>query len=111
MERGIYQKLMELGQELMKGYFAHKGTGDQGSELVARGEVFKRQADLRGKDYFSIFGKLKVPRTYYHALGQRGICPLDEAAQLPERCYSYLLQEWISVFSLKDSWLFGFSRG
>ena len=64
MERGIYQKLMELGQELMKGYFANKGTGDQGSEMVARGEVFKRQADLRGKDYFSIFGKLKVPRTY-----------------------------------------------
>ena len=103
VERGIYQKLMELGQELMKGYFAHKGTGDQGSEMVARGEVFKRQADLRGKDYFSIFGKFKVPRTYYHSPGQEGICPLDEAAQLPERCYSYLLQEWMSLFSVKDS--------
>ena len=67
MERAIYQKLMELGQELLKGYFAHKGTGDRGSEIVARGEVFKRQADLRGKDYFSIFGKLKVPRKMFVA--------------------------------------------
>jgi hypothetical protein len=29
--------------------------------------------------------------------------PLDAQANLPERSYSYLLQEWMDLFSLRDS--------
>jgi len=43
----------------------------------------------------SVFGKLKVPRTCYRTEGMKGVMPLDAQANLPERCYSYLLQEWM----------------
>ena len=29
--------------------------------------------------------------------------PLDAEANLPERCYSYLLQEWMDLFSIRES--------
>ncbi len=58
---------------------------------------------MRGHDYFSVFGKIKVPRTYYHGEGQPGVMPSDASADLPARCYSYLLQEWMDTQSIRDS--------
>ena len=28
--------------------------------------------------------------------------PLDAKANLPSRCYSYLLQEWMNIFDIRD---------
>jgi hypothetical protein len=50
--------------------------------------VLQRANELRGQDYFSVFGKFKVPRSYYHCEGESGVFPLDAQADLPERCYS-----------------------
>ena len=35
-----------------------------------------------------------------HARGA-GIFPLDAQVNLPERCYSYFLQEWMTVFEVE----------
>lgn len=103
MESTIFEKLRKIGLAAMKCYFAAKGTGDVGPELsLADGTVLKRESGFRGRDYFSVFGKLKVPRTCYRAVGHRGLMPLDARANLPKRCYSYLLQEWMDVLSLRD---------
>jgi hypothetical protein len=56
---------------------------------------------LRGRDYFSLFGKFKVARTCYRAPGEPGIFPLDAQVNLPKRCYSYFLQEWMTVFEVE----------
>jgi len=64
----------------------------------------KKAPGLYGRDYFSVFGKVKVPRTCYRAEGESGVMPLDAAADLPERCYSYLLQEWMDLLSIRDSY-------
>lgn len=104
MEKETFSRLMRIGLCAMKGYFAEKGTGDVGEELeIEPGVVLKRESSLRGRDYFSVFGKLKVPRTYYHSEGRQGAMPLDAQANLPERCYSYLLQEWMDLFSIRDT--------
>lgn len=103
MESTIFSRLQKIGLAAMKCYFAEKGTGDIGAELVlSEGLVLKRERALRGRDYFSVFGKLKVPRTCYRAVGHRGVMPLDAQANLPHRCYSYLLQEWMDLLSLRD---------
>ncbi|PIE63039.1 MAG: hypothetical protein CSA25_02290, partial [Desulfobacter postgatei] len=60
---------------------------------LENGVILKRKSRLHGKDYFSILGKFKVPRTCYRLKGFCGIMPLDAQADLPDRCYSYLLQE------------------
>jgi hypothetical protein len=104
MEQEVFSRLMRIGLHAMTCYFAEKGTGDVGEELVLEhGTVLRKERTLRGRDYLSVFGKLKVPRTYYRGDGQPGVLPLDAQADLPERCYSYLLQEWMDLLSIRES--------
>jgi hypothetical protein len=60
-----------------------------------------REKPLRGRDYFSIFGTFKVARTCDRTPGEPGIFPLDAQVNLPERCDSYVLQEWMTVFEVE----------
>ena len=104
IEKEIFSRVVKIGLCAMRTYFAEKGSGDVGDELEIEKDVFlKRESCLRGRDYFSVFGKLKVPRTCYRKAGMEGVMPLDAKANLPERCYSYLLQEWMDLFSLRDT--------
>jgi hypothetical protein len=104
MEQEIFDRVMRIGLAAMKGYFARKGTGDVGDDLtLPDGTVATKAEALRGHDYFSVFGKFKVPRTAYQRCGHPSVMPLDAQAELPERCYSYLLQEWMDHLSIRDS--------
>jgi hypothetical protein len=103
MERAIFAKLMRIGLSAMKGYLAEKGTGDVGEELKVEGVVMKKESLLRGRTYYSVFGKLEVPCSCYRAEGHEGVRPLDAQANLPERSYSYVLQEWMDLLCLRDS--------
>jgi hypothetical protein len=101
-EKGIFKRLLPIGLAAMKLYFAQRGTGDAGPAITrADGEMLPREKPLRGRDYFSIFGKFKVARTCYRMPGKPGIFPLDAQVNLPERCYSYFLQEWMTVFAVE----------
>lgn len=61
MEQQIFSNVMKIGCIAMQGYFAAKGTGDMGPEICSENaDVFKRENGLRGKNYFSIFGKFKI---------------------------------------------------
>lgn len=104
IELSIFERMLKIGNTAMKCYFAAKGTGDVGASYITENKsVLKKDSQLRGRQYFSVFGKLTVPRSYYHLKGQQGICPLDAAVNFPERCYSYLLQEWMNLCSIRDS--------
>ena len=104
MEKNIFQLALKIALSGMKYYFAQKGTGDIGPELKLDNDVIlKRESRLHGRDYFSIFGKFKVPRTCYRLEGYCGIMPLDAQADLPDRCYSYLLQETMDYLCIRDS--------
>ena len=101
-EKGIFKRLLPIGLAAMKLYFAQRGTGDMGPAITrADGETLPREKRLRGRDYFSIFGKFKVARTCYRTPGEPGIFPLDAQVNLRERCYSYFLQEWMTVFEVE----------
>jgi hypothetical protein len=101
-EKGIFKRLLPIGLAAMKLYFAERGTGDVGPAVTrADGEILPREKLLRGRDYFSLFGKFKVARTCYRTPGEPGIFPLDAQVNLPERCYSYFLQEWMTVFAVE----------
>jgi len=104
MEHAIFSKIMQIGFAAMKCYFAAKGTGDVGDEFIfEEGTVATKGDTLGGRDYFSVFGKFSVPRTVYRAYARPGVMPLDAQADLPERCYSYLLQEWMDHLSIRES--------
>jgi len=108
IEKSIFSRIMAIGLAAMKGYFAAKGTGDIGDVLQFEdGTSLKKEKRLLDKNYFSVFGKLSVPRACYRAEGIEGVMPLDAQADLPERSYSYLLQEWMDLLSIRDSFLEG----
>jgi hypothetical protein len=101
-EKGIFKRLLPIGLAAMKLYFAQRGTGDVGPAVMrADGVVLPRERKLRGRDYFSLFGKFAVARTCYRMPGEPGIFPLDAQVNLPERCYSYFLQEWMTLFEVE----------
>lgn len=104
MEQDIFARVMQIGLTAMKSYFAVKGTGDVGETFtLTDGTEATKATGLRGRDYFSVFGKFKVPRTAYQRFGRVSVMPLDAQADLPERCYSYLLQEWLDHLSIRES--------
>jgi len=104
MEQSIFSRIMAIGLSAMKGYFAEKGTGDVGNVLeLEGGTTLKKEKRLLSKNYISVFGKLGVPRTCYRTNGLKGVMPLDAQANIPERSYSYLLQEWMDLLSIRDS--------
>ena len=101
-EKGIFKRLLPIGLAAMQLYFAQRGTGDVGPAVTqADGVILPREQTLRGRDYFSLFGKFAVPRTCYRTPGEPGIFPLDAQVNLPARCYSYFLQEWITMFAVE----------
>ena len=101
-EKGIFKRLLPMGVAAMKLYFAQRGTGDVGPAITrADGMILPREQKRRGRDYFSLFGTFAVARTCYRRPGEPGIFPLDAQVNLPERCYSYFLQEWMAVFEVE----------
>jgi hypothetical protein len=60
--------------------------------------------DLRPTTYFSVFGKIRFRRHYFHASGQEGFCPLDAELSLPSRCYSDLLRDWAEYSITTESY-------
>jgi len=104
MEKCIFRMIQRIGLAAMKYYFATKGTGDVGGELkLDTGLNLQKESGLRGRDYFSVFGKVKVPRSCYRLEGVGGVMPLDAQVDFPDRCYSYLLQELMDLSSIRDS--------
>lgn len=103
MEVGIKKYLNRIGVAAFKGYFAQKGTGDIGDTIkMEDGTVLKKESQFRQKTLFTSFGKLDVPRTCYRCKGKPGIMPLDAQANLPEKSYSYVLQEYMDILCIRD---------
>ena len=111
MEEAVFKKLLPIGLAAMKVYFAEKGTGEQGEAIVREdGTILPKESGLRKKNYISLFGVIPVPRTCYRKLGEAGVFPLDQEANLPERAYSYYLQEWMNRLSIDHAFQEGAAR-
>ena len=101
-EKGIFKRLLPIGLAAMKLYFAQRGTGDVGPAVTrADGVILPREKQLRGRDYCSLCGTCAVARTCDRTPGEPGIFPLDAHVNLPERCDSYVLPEWMTVFAVE----------
>jgi len=101
-EKGLFKRLRPMGLAAMKLYFAERGTGDVGPAVIqADGVVLARESKRRRRNYVSLFGKVAVARTCYRTPGEPGIFPLDAQVNLPKRCDSYFLQEWMTWFEVE----------
>ena len=104
VERHILSMVMAVGKAALEEFVVAKGTGYAGKEIVdARGNRCP-YARNRNCAYRSIFGTIPIRRAYYHATGSPGTFPLDRELNLPERGYSYLVQEFSSHLAVTMSY-------
>ena len=104
VERKVLSMVMEVGREALIDFVTAKGTGYSGQEVVdSEGSRLPYVRD-RERAYRSVFGTIKIKRAYYQAKGEDGFFPLDGALNLPERGYSYLLQEISSKLAMNASY-------
>ncbi len=83
IEREIFKRCMGIGKEIED----------------KEGKKYKRH-DKVTREYFSIFGKIKVERTRYWRKGESLIIALDSQCNLPKRSYSYYLQDIMNSLSI-----------
>ncbi len=97
VERGLWQRLLQLGRTALGHFFALQGTGDKGDTVtLPDGQTCERLPQLHSRRYVSIFGAFTLARTVYGSReGQKiPFVPLDNRLQLPESVFSYVLQDW-----------------
>jgi len=93
VERRLFKEGLKVMLDLLAAYFEAKEGGDVGRAVEAEsGERLPRER-LKRRQYLTVFGELRLRRWYYHEDGASGLCPLDEEGNLPQRKYSYFVQE------------------
>lgn len=104
VERRLLSLVMAVGRAALEAFVAVKGTGYAGKEIAdAQGGRCSYVRD-RTCAYRSIFGTIPIRRAYYQATGSPGIFSLDRELNLPERGYSYLVQEFSSRLAVTMSY-------
>jgi hypothetical protein len=93
VEKQLFRMLLEMGKTLLEEVIARHGSGRVEQVITEAGQRLLYQDD-KMTTYLSIFGKVEIWRAYYWAKGQEGVYPLDAQLNLPQRCYSYLLDDW-----------------
>jgi len=112
-EAQVEEQLALRGRELLRlllqAHLRQRGTGQVGPALRVFAAPAAATPDQAGagaaegvrhgakrrheRTLHTTLGEVTVERTAYAAAGQASVCPLDEQLQLPERSFSYPLQE------------------
>lgn len=97
VERELFAGVLNLGLLLLNVVLAEKGTGKMPAGETTRARTGEELPyhSIKTVSYLSVFGEASIRRAYYWRKGAtEGCCPLDGELNLPERRFSYLLQEW-----------------
>jgi len=95
VEEKIFRALLKIGNTALAAFIEKKGTGED-----AYGDEIHSYAEKNWK-YISIFGSVPIPRAYFwNRAGGSGEFPIDEELNLPEKHYSYLLQNWNQLLAV-----------
>jgi hypothetical protein len=112
VERGLFERLLQLGLSLLTAHVAAHGDGGAGDTATAPdGQACRKLPDPHDRTYRSVFGPLTIRRAAYGSrAGQKIVwVPLDARLGLPEGEFSYLLEDWCQRFCLRGA--FAEARG
>lgn len=94
VEKDLFRYVLRLGHAFLCEVIARHGTGKVEGPINVGEDKLPYHMD-KETTYQSVFGEVKINRAYYWSKGEEGICPLDAELNLPERRYSYLLDQWV----------------
>jgi len=95
VEEEIFRSLLKVGNSALAAFVEKKGTGENayGDEMHCHSQ--------KKWDYISIFGKVAITRAYFWNKEKGGgVFPIDEELNLPEKHFSYLLQNWNQLLAV-----------
>lgn len=106
VEKGLWQRLLELGRLMLQEFVEQQGTGDLGPTTEHEGKSLRRLEFSHKKRYVSVFGEISIERTVYgtRESQKHELIPLDARLNLPESDFSFLLQEWSQGFCVQGSY-------
>jgi hypothetical protein len=105
VERQTLDRLLKVGYELLEGYIGRCGDGDLGAILQKEETTLSRLPEKRRRRYVSIFGEHTFEQyVYAHREGQKiEHVEVDQRLGLPEGEFSYVIQDWLQRFCIKES--------
>src|SRR5438128_1345518 len=109
VEETIFRNLLVIGRWLLQAFWDMAGTGDVGPTLTVAGDSasdpdqeLPRLDQPRKRSSLSIFDEIAIARTCY-GHDRVEAAPLDAQLHLPQRQYSYWLQQWLGSFVVDDA--------
>jgi len=105
VERGLLALLLKLGFELMEVLIGRCGDGDLGETIEREGQPLQRLSEPRQRRYVSIFGEHRFTQYVYAPRDGQKIeeRPVDRQLGLPSGEFSYVVQDWLQRFCVKES--------
>ena len=110
VERGLFERLLQLGFSLLTAHVAAHGDGDVGDTATAPdGPTCRKLPEPHDRIYRSVFGPLTIRRAAYGSREGQKIAwvPLDARLGLPAGEFSYLLEDWSQRFCLRGAFAEG----
>jgi hypothetical protein len=104
-ERETFAILLKIGFEVVQEFIARLGNGDLGKTFEDDDRTLRRSQKMHERRYVSVFGEHRFDRyVYAQREGQRiELMPVDEQLGLPAGDFSYVLQDWLQRFTIKES--------
>jgi hypothetical protein len=106
VERGLFDRLLALGQKLFQAFLKLVGPGDFGATVTLDdGRLVHRSAEQHERRLLTVFGDCVVSRWVYaqRAKAKVELAPTDQRLQLPASEVSYLLQEWDQLLGVEQA--------
>lgn len=103
VEEGIYRGLLRLGRILLEIFVLAVGTGKQGETIYGQDGAPFRYVGDSPKEYLSLFGEITIIRAHYARERRAGLFPLHGVLNLPERKYSYAVQNRVACEAAQNT--------
>jgi hypothetical protein len=106
VERGLFDRLLALGQTLFQAFLRLVGPGDLGVSIpLPDGRLVQRSPEPHVRRLLTVFGEFLVSRWVYaqYENAKIELVPTDQRLQLPASAVSYLLQEWDQLLGVEQA--------
>jgi hypothetical protein len=110
IERGVLDKVLDLGRAAVELFLAAQGDGDLGPSVQTQdGRVLQRSDAVEKRPLRTVFGEQTL-KAYVYASGSKRkieLRPIDARINLPAGKASYLLQDFSQLFCVEKAFAVG----
>jgi hypothetical protein len=106
VERGLFERVLELGKMLFQTFLKLVGPGDFGEAVTLDdGRLVHRSEEQHQRRLLTVFGEFVVSRWVYaqREKAKFEFIPTDQRLQLPASEVSYLLQDWDQLLGVEQA--------